>query len=366
MLIISTGCSKPEHPIQKVELENINYPLTLVKEKEVKIDAPGTPALIYLNNPNHITVSLELKGNLFLTYDRDLNLIEKNSIPYGQGPKECLLPVAMGGDEENVVIFDVQARQYYVYQDHFKSRKRLEGTQRGWIPHGGNYSYSQKTILSCYQGKINLAKEKKCRAQLNIYLRKINDGRLEDKNLFSLPHTVFLENLVAIFATPVHFRLIDDFVYILQKAPYQIAKFDLNGNRVKEIQVTGLPDVRFSKRRRGDWIEALGLNFKRDKFTFPERLWHANFVIGIAGGIAVGRMEDYKPQKKEWIDADFFDKELRFLGKIKLPWFPAWNCPDQTQSDRFFACVGNRLYFIDTRETDTDEEYWLTSWRIKK
>ncbi|MCP4219270.1 MAG: hypothetical protein GY765_31845 [bacterium] len=99
--------------------------------------------------------------------------------------------------------------------------------------------------------------------------------------------------------------------------------------------------------------------------TIPEYVAPANWIVELGEGIAVVRMEDYNPERKEWIDADYFDKDLNFLGKIKLPWFYWWNFPGSFRSDFLFYSKGKKLYFIQTRETPSDEESWLVRYRVE-
>jgi hypothetical protein len=361
-LIISTAC-KQNHSIDRIEISDKPFPLTLIKEKETKIDALGYPALFSLKNSGNIIVRMELKDTDFLTYDQNLELLSRHTIKYGEGPNECLLPIAVGADENHIIIFDVVTKKYYLYDADLRSRKNLEAQSVGWIPHGFNYSYKYNTVLSCVMPfNPSLGKMQEYR----VFLRKFAADRMTYNEIFTTKTLGYLENYVLICARPIHFKIIDDHVYILKKEEYGIIKMDIEGKVLKEIQVTGLGSRQFSSRDRGDWIEAVGLKLNRAEFTLPENLWHANGILELAGGIAVIRITDYNPAGREMIDADYFDYDLNSLGKIKLPWFPMYNYPGQLTSDLFFFSKGNILYFIDTRETGSDEEYWLTRWRIEK
>ena len=361
LLLISSSCKK-QHVTEEIQIKDVPFPLKLVKEKETRIDAPGYPGFVPLTNSDHFMIRLEYKDTAFLTYDPGLNLVKEGVIKYGEGPLECLMPVAMGGDEDNLIITDIVAMKYYIYDRDFKTRRDITAKRRGWIPHGVNFSPAHNVILSCYHDCYS----NRYFAEYYVYLRKLAGNRLDDTEIFKIKDRSYTDGLLCILSRPVHFRMIDDYIYILKKADYRVMKMDINGNVLKEIGVTGLKKIRFSKRERGEWVEALGHRLKKEEFTFPEYLWHANFIMKLADGIAVGRIEDYNPQKREWIDADYFDKDLNFLGKIKLPWFPASHDPGQLESDLFFLSKGDKLYFIDTRENGPDEEYWLTRWKIEK
>ncbi|MCP4157013.1 MAG: hypothetical protein GY757_55385 [bacterium] len=114
---------------------------------------------------------------------------------------------------------------------------------------------------------------------------------------------------------------------------------------------------------REGWINKYGPISKVTRFTYPEKLWPASGILKIADGLAVVRMEDYNPDEKEWAEADYFDKELNYLGKIRLPWFPGCNSPGQNGLP--FYMKKGKLFYIKLKETETDEEYWLTRFRIE-
>lgn len=361
-LIISTGCNE-NHIVNEIEITTTPFPLTLIKDKETKIDGVGYPSLFSLKNSKNIIVRLEYKDSEFLTYDDGLNFLKKGTIKYGEGPNECLLAMPMGADENFIIVVDVITKKYYRYDADLKTRENIGAKRVGWIPHGFNFSYKHNAVLSCIMPfAATMGKDHEYR----VFLRRLVDNRMSYYEIFKTTTLGYLENYTLIVGRPIHFRMINDHVYILKKKEYGILKMDINGSVIKEIRVTGLKKNRFTKRERGDWIEAVGLKYNREEFTLPEELWHANGILEIAGGIAVIRIDDYKPVKKEWIDADYFDYDLNFLGKIKLPWFPRWNYPGQIGSDLFFFSRGNVLYSIDLRETKTDEEYWLIRWKVEK
>jgi hypothetical protein len=366
LLIISISCNKKNKSIlTTIEVENASYPLTLIKEKEIKIDAviKGIPVLAKIESPNRIFVKTYNKeGNTeFLAYNTDLELEKKNLIFYGQGPNECLQTLVMGGDENNIIIYDGMSQKYYLYDGDLKNRKTLKAKQpleSGWIPHGVNFSEKNNAFLTCLSRII-----KPGVFEYHLHLRKIEDNGIKDTEILKIENNVYSKKRLFIAAHPIHFSLINDNIYILRPDEYRITKMNLEGIIVKEARVANLGKVRFTNQERELWIEERGL--KKSRFTCPEYLWHACWILELGNGIAIGRRDNYKPLTKEWGDADYFDMDLNYLGKIKLPWFSDWNFPDQVMSDIFFQNKGNMLFFIETRETENDEEFWLTRWRIR-
>lgn len=367
LLLISSSC-KPDRKYLYSEIEiddSIHYPLKLIKEKEIRIDTDKKkiPVIRKIKSRNSVFISIENKKRdiEFLRYDTDLVLKGKKTIPFGQGPNERLLPTVVGGDEDNLIIFDIMSKKYHIYDGDLKCKSTLEAKTLGanWIPHGANFSEKKNTFLTC------LAEVTKPGVfEYRLYLRKREGNTLKDTEIFKIQNNVYSEKGLFTVAHPVHFSLIDNSVFILNPKEYRLIKMDLEGNVLREIKVVKLPVIRFTPKERGEWTEQAGR--ERMQFTFPEYLWHACWILELGDGIAVGRRENYKPDTMKWIGADYFDNELNYLGKVKVPWFPNWNYPDQVNSDIFFYSKGDKLFSIEVRETEADEEYWLTRWKIEQ
>ncbi|MCP4217016.1 MAG: hypothetical protein GY765_20380 [bacterium] len=362
LLIISTNCStKKDHPIKRIKTAEVPCPLRLVKEKETRIQSEGHPGFVRDEYSDYIMVRMEKKNTAFLEYDEELQLQRKHVIAYGQGPDECLLPMVAGKDIEAVYILDVTSKRYYAYDHEFKNRKKLDskGLEPNWIPQGTYYSAKEKTILTCFSNFINMKEN-----GFHVYLRRINGKKLTDTKLLEMKFTVESQKKQFVIGTPLHYTLTGDSVYILKKTNYSLMKVDLKGNVLKEIFIEDLDPVSFSNRRREEWIDAMGIKLSSSKFTVPGNLWHPCWIIPLGDGIAVGRRDNYKPDEKEWIDADYYDKNLEYRGKVKLPWFSHWNNPSHINAEMFLYSKGDKLYFIQERISDTEEEYYLTRWRI--
>ena len=98
--------------------------------------------------------------------------------------------------------------------------------------------------------------------------------------------------------------------------------------------------------------------------NYDEQLWPACWLLSLGeGGIAVGRCSHYDTERKEDITADYFDRDLNLLGKIKIPYFKRWNEPGQGQldADWRFMFRGDRLFTLEER----NEENWIVRWDVK-
>ncbi|MCP4215221.1 MAG: hypothetical protein GY765_11215 [bacterium] len=362
LLIILINCSeKKDHLVKRIRTADVPYALSLVKEKEAKIEAEGLPAFVRDDDSSNIMIRMETKNTKFLEYDSELQLQETHVIRYGQGPDECLLPMVAGKDVNGIYIFEPALKRYYSYDSEFKNRKRIDSKnlEANWDPHGTKYSSSEKTLLTCFYNFINQDED-----GYHLYLRKMKGDRLTDIKIMETKLTTKSRTGKIVFGTPLHFTLFDNNAFVLNKTNYSLMQFDLEGNVLQEVLVEGLDDVHFSSRERGEWIETMDAKLSSTQFTFPERLWHPCWIIPVGNGLAVGRRDSYKPGKKEWVEADYFDKNLEYLGKIKLPCFDLWNAPSHINADILFFSKGNKLFFLEERVSDTEEDYYLTRWRI--
>jgi hypothetical protein len=166
-----------------------------------------------------------------------------------------------------------------------------------------------------------------------------------------------------IVARPVHFGYFFDHIYILEKKDYRIIKMDIAGKVLIEKKIL-FKSKSFPQSLRKDWIEKFYRDPKWTKqFDYPAELWPACWIMDVGEGIAVGRCENYDPEDKGPITADYFDPNLNYLGKIKLPYFYTWNHPSSGKAslNRCFFCKDNKLYSLEAR----DEENWIIRWRIE-
>ncbi len=370
-LITSLNCSsrgEKKRASRSIQIKNTPYPLKLVKEKERILDGDiaGQPLFAKLKTPNAVFVEYQSKEKnaILVRYNLDLELVDQQTLRYGEGPNECLIPVILGGDENNIIVFDNMKKKYFSFDRNFKCKNQFSEsifTAPSWIPHGVNYSQQRKAFLVCLArlipSKTSFAWE------YSLCLNQIAGTKLKSNVLFKTtgPNR-YQPRKQDMFAHPFHFGLIDNSVFILDVASYRLLKMDLDGKIIMNVKVTNIPKKDFSTQQRGEWIEQMGMNKKN--FTFPPALWPACWVMELGKGIAVGRRYDYSQEKRRYIEADYFDKELNFLGKINVPWFPQWNVPGQFNSDVFFQNIGRNVFIIEYRETETDEEYWLTRWRL--
>ncbi len=371
-LTISNNCNNDglsKKGTRHVHIEDKPYSLEFVKEKTLtKINAVCKPfpiigkvksndslTVLFTNKEKHLEI---------WKFDMDFSSKKKYFVKYGQGPNECLSPIFAGGDDTKICIFDSIIDRYYLYEGDFQSRRTIKSKNLGTLIFYGcwNFSTENNTIVSAFWNPLS-----KFKGSYSLYTRKLTGDRVNDKKIYNSRIDLFLTDTMYLDGQPYHFLLSGNHIFFLKTDEYRLIKMDLEGNVLKQIQVTNVDKKTFSKPQLARWLKKYR-ELDPKGFTFPEELWPAAWVIELKDGIAVARRRDYNPIKTDWIICDYFDKELNYLGKINYPWFPGWNHPSQGQKKaEFFSYLheDGKLYCLEYKETENDENYYLTRWRIE-
>lgn len=365
LAIISKGCKgdKENANSKTIHLTNSVYQLNYKKIREIKLESLLGVIFANISSERCIYTAFAApdKNYGIRKYDLNLKEIEEFEIPYGQGPDECLSMIILGGNEEKILIFDNSAQKYYLYNGDFSSRSKIESRLLGsFVNHGYNYFPSIKTAVVAFWEKTAHS-----RADYDVYTLKVAGKKIENRVIFKGHFEGFKRNGLLNWGEPYDFKVIGDYIYLLELDKYRFLKMDLTGKIIQTVSVKNWPHKRFSRRQLEKWVQEAG--FDR-RLTFPEKLWPACWMIRIKDGFAVGRRENYDTMKEgDWIDADYFDLDLDYRGKIKVPWVNRWRDPrlgqEAVESKFFFR--RNHLFIIETREAGDDEDYFLIKWEIK-
>jgi hypothetical protein len=363
------GCKKDrlEKKVTEIELEDKIYPMYLKKEKEYKFNVISkvSPIIANIDAKNELFVYFIVNANReceILKMTTDFDIINRYIIKYGIGPGEATNPRIYGGDNQAVIVFDAPVSKFIKYDSNFKLIDEYRVKNLGTFLYSG-YRYVPKYqfVLDGFDKIINYYETK-----YSIYIRKfINRKTIKDFKIYSTPicKKALKENKKMFVSRPIHFGFFYDHIYILEKCDYRIIKMDIEGNVLihKKIRFKTQYIPESSRKK---WIGKFYRNPKWiDEFDYPGKLWPASWIIDFSGGIAVGRCENYDHDDRGPIIADFFDKNLNYLGKITLPYFFAWNQPSAGQDS-----VNRHLFYKDGKLYSTverDEENWIIRWGVE-
>jgi hypothetical protein len=364
-LIISINCnSTKECDTEEIKINKTKFPLIFIKEKEVKIDEviKGIAAIKKIESSDYIFVYfLSFRNTIVLRYNHELVLDKKFIIPYGRGPGECLSPIILGGDDNNIIVHDEIIKKYYIFNKDFKVKKILNAKRYELIiNYGRGFSNKHNTILSGFGSFSDSYKD-----EYKIIARKIEGNKIIDRLIQKFLIRMRTNNDLVILGRPFHFKLIDEHIFILKTDEYHIIKKDLNGKILKQIKIGNVKKNKFAESDRREWVKESGQK-RPERFIYPEDLWSACWIMELKDGFAIGRRMNYKPIAVEWIEADYFDFDLNYIGTINVPGFPQWNDPyiGQIKVDFLFNFQANNLFSIVVKETGEGEDFLLTRWRI--
>lgn len=75
-------------------------------------------------------------------------------------------------------------------------------------------------------------------------------------------------------------------------------------------------------------------------------------------GFAVGRRKSNMPSTAKWITADFFDLDLQYLGKVRIPAFFYWDQPFLCNRavDAVARFFDDALFILRKKDEDDEED----------
>lgn len=366
-LIILNFCTNDNKPLEVVKLHNRSYPLELEKEKEVILD------VLPMNSIPHFTrmddASLHMKyinrdrKFVIMRYDSSLKLEKTFFVSYGEGPCEAIYPIIFN-NEKDILMLDIFGKRLLLWDYNFENctmekkdlAPRLGGNNGIW--------YSPRHDLLLLWEKI----KKGAKIKYRVYLKKLCAKTPNQRLLYEIEYIYRTQGgnglKKVLISQPIHCILFQDNVYLLDVRDYILYKYGLDGELQKSVKIEFTPRS-FTTSKLREWQKNSGT--KTTKLRYPQQLWPACWILAIGKGLAVGRREDYQFRETGWITADYFDLNLKYQGKIKLPAFKWWNdpelCENQLELRTFYK--DGFLYLIETRETETDEDFVLGKWRVK-
>ena len=365
-----TACNKAtKGNSNALELHNRPYPLTLHKEKEYRFDliTKEGPFIGDTDDKDHIyAYFLQNQDNNCQVFkmNTDLEVEGTYIIRRAAGPGEAQNPRIYGGDSGGfIIVWDAPAHKYIKFDTNFRliDEYRLNKQMGTFMYSGATYITRENMILDGFLQYDNYYD-----GFLRIFTLKITpDKKIKTVKLWeTFKKTHRKDNDKYICGDPLNFGYYFDFIYILEKPHYRLIKMDLSGKIIKDIRIS-FKERTFPRDLRKEWIDTFCLDdeYCKRRFDLPEDLWPAVWLIQVGDGIAVARTDSYAPGPKRPIPADYFDRDLNYLGKIELPYFEFWNHPNTGQYHAFikFLTKNGKLYFLETR---ADDDYWIIRYGI--
>lgn len=373
LLIIFAACgkAKPDSIPQEITLTGNTVPLELIKEKEYRFNviSRGSPIIGKTDDSNNVYVYFlqNRNGNCeVIKLNMDLEVKNRFEIVQGEGPGEARNPRIYGGDGSFFLVYDAAGYKYIKYDADFKVMEeyRLNTNMGVFMYCGGKYIKEHHLVLDGFSQYVNHYD-----TLIRIYAIQLpTDGNHRIKSfrcLYETPKRMYRKtDEKMILGRPVTFGYFFDFIYFLDKRTYRLMKLDLQWHALADRKIRYTPSS-IPDSLRKEWVRKYHQHntYEMSRFDFVDELWPANWITRVGKGIAVGRCQNYDADVKEPISADYFDKDLNYLGKITLPYFSHWNHPrhGQQTADVIFYSTESKLFMLDTRG---DDQYWIVRFGI--
>lgn len=377
-LITACGKAEPDEPDsipQEITLSGNAIPLKLVKDKEYRftVISRDPPALGKIDDPHHVYAYFLQNKNRnceVIKLSTDLEVKGRYELVEGEGPGEALNPRLYGGDGDFFIVYDPPRYRYHKYDADFNylEEYRLKTDLGVFMYSGGKYVTEHNLVLDGFSYS-----EDYYDSLLRIYTIQLPDnGGNRVKAVKLLYQTSKVMNRRSddkmLLGRPIHFGYYFGHIYFLDKRSYRLMKLDHHWHVLADKKIRFTP-TSMSASQRKEWVRKYHQHrkFELENFDFVDELWVVCWITRVGEGIAVGRCESYDADVKDPITADYFDKDLNYRGKITLPYFYFWNHPRQGQQviDISHYSTDRHYYVLNTRETENDEEHWITRYRIE-
>jgi hypothetical protein len=368
LMITLSFCSSNHLPEPtEIKISDFVYPLSIKKEKVKALDVDYMQLFSWVEDIDHLLLySFNKREDAyeFLRLDSELNESGKFALKRGQGPQEILKPYFVGGTLEEIFIYDGTGRRLVFCDREFKdcklTRKALHSEEFiGGFGYSGDSGYFLMADEDIERSSGN--------AFARFYLRNIKNGTGKEPSFHQINYKRIERTanggITVWGGSPHHARLIDNFAFIINLKSYALYKYDLNGRLIKSVKIR-FKRKTFSKAQNKKTIAARGESKYMKRTLYPGELWPACWILQMGKCLAVGRRENYEPNSEKWITADYFDLELNFMGKIRLPAFKNWNHPLSCTRviDRCVVTRGEKLWIC--KEDEDTEEVLIEEWSL--
>ncbi|HLP48286.1 MAG TPA: hypothetical protein VK469_20250 [Candidatus Kapabacteria bacterium] len=375
LLILLINCNHSDD-IKAEKLPDKIFPISFQEEKAIRIDivTKEPPVIADINDPDNIYIYFlqnQDKNCEVIKLSNDLEIKNRYFIGSGVGPGEALNPRIYGGDDRSIIVYDVMTRKFIEFDRNFKLMNEYKSSKNlgEFFYSGGKYIPELQIAIDGFRYIDSMVKESGdtlvFKSYRRIYTRKFMPNRsIKDTELFETPlvEERWENNLTPVFRD-INFGYYFGHIFILDKMAYRIKKMTLDSSILKDKQFS-FEAKTFSKSDLEEWVTKTFGPKGKQEFSFPEKLLPACWMMPIANGIAVGRCNNYNPDEKGPIIADYFDPDLNYLGKITVPYFWAWNRPDQGQCEAYYRFLykNGALYSVQIGEELDD--FQVVRWGV--
>lgn len=327
--------------IDKVKVTEVLYPTLTISENRDRIFISG----VYLNDQYKKIIKI---------FNGKLKYISQKIFHVGQGPGDMSASNVLTPVGEKLFISGNSNSRVDVYNENFEYIKSI---RYSWERVGGPFPLMDNG--RCFIGTRYAMVGKK----FNITYKMVSFPGMDEKVILekSMIHPMLNGGIFPIDTKPhSSYFFHDKYIYFLYMNDYQLLKFAVNGNRLKDVIVkTG--EIRISEAEKKRYLkEYVRCNEGRLRKTFSDTVMPAGSLVSLAKGFVVVRRKNYSKECAGMVEGDYFNYGIDFVGKVKIPCFY-----------RIYSLLGTKFIrdcqydngFIYTAH-EIDEVLWLEKWQV--
>ncbi len=198
-----------------------------------------------------------------------------------------------------------------------------------------------------------------------VTFKLVSFPSMNEKVIFekSMIHPYFNKGIFLIDKKP-HFSYFgkDNNIYILYMNDYQLFKYNVNGDRLKDV-IVKVNKIKNQEANKKLFLEEHAkTKVGAYKLTFSDTVIPVSSLISLGKGFVVVRRKSYSTECTGIAEGDYFNYRIEFVGKVKIPCFY-----------RIYSLLGTK--FIVSYQYDNgflylahekDEELWLEKWQVEE
>jgi hypothetical protein len=346
--------------INENQLSNIKFKFVKKINTEIisnpKIGMPESEDLIYYglkniqNNKSVFSVTL---------YSLNLDIISQKEFNFGQGPGDVGNNNYITLANNNIYISENSNLRVSIFNKKFDLIKIIK-YKPGIM--GSFYLYNNANLIISflYNPKDDVNNEyhwivKDFPDQNNIFKLTANPPYPARKEFLKGHKSLLGGN------TEYAWFFYDNYIYIAIFGEYRILKIDLSGNIINNLYVN-VNKLKTDNSSYDSFFNENGFpNTAKNMFYFPEHIDPVAKIIPLSKGfIAIRRINQFHVTCNNVIEGDYFNYQLEYQGKVKIPCMENLLRLWPIHNGIFFGYSNGFLFLIDEK----DEFNTISKWEV--
>ncbi|MGE5343594.1 MAG: hypothetical protein ACM3SY_19165 [Candidatus Omnitrophota bacterium] len=361
-IVTLSYCNKSDHkgkgiPTEQVKIDErrmANVRFTL--KKRLEISYIGYPRIAVSPYQDKIIIyglstKKEEESRLVAQmYNKNLEFINERLFHFGQGPGDAAAFNVFSFSEDKILMSENSNTRVSIYNSNWdlvdikKHRLSLD-----------SFEISEN-------GTIFIIGERHWDDKWDYYsLRLGSIPSFEIKTFFTAGPFILHKNKKTIWGELTEYSWFyrNKEIYVLDCGKYRILKFDSSGRKLKDVQFI-VKKIKTDHSLDNEYFVQNNIQQYIKRFRFSDTVDPAASIIPLSKGFVVVRRYSYLADCSDMIVGDYFSKDLKHIGKVKIPCFESALQIHGGRRNESFKYDNGFLYLVLSRE-DSD---WIEKWEV--